>query len=139
MVEKVAWASGSARQTMRCETANRRENEKGVHLIRPNPPGGDTTGPQTNACSPPGRGRERVGSWRAPFRFFACIGTMNREQVIRHRQSAAGILPAVLFSEWSQDAGSTLGFMESTHGFDAVHWDHECRTSEALCPTCCRH
>ena len=24
-----------------------------------------------------------------------------------------------------QDAGSTLGFMESLDGFDAVHWDHE--------------
>src|SRR5205809_1297452 len=32
---------------------------------------------------------------------FACIGTMNLEQVRRHRQRTAGILPAVLFSDWS--------------------------------------
>src|SRR5438094_8952463 len=31
------------------------------------------------------------------------------------------------FLRWvcRQDAGSTLGFMESSHDFCAVHWDHE--------------
>src|SRR2546425_7411888 len=49
----------------------------------------------------PKPGGASVGSWRASFRFFACIGTMNLEQVRGHRQGAAGILPAVLFSDWS--------------------------------------
>src|SRR3989475_11214757 len=31
-----------------------------------------------------------------------------------------------------------LRFMESLQGFNPVHGDHECRTSEALRPTCCR-
>ena len=39
--------------------------------------------------------------WNASFRFCVCIGTVNLEQVRRHRQGAAGILPAVLFSDWS--------------------------------------
>ena len=34
-------------------------------------------------------------------RFFACIGTLNLQVVSRHRQGAAGILSAVLFSDWS--------------------------------------
>src|SRR5437660_4064663 len=28
--------------------------------------------------SPPGRGQGWVGSWKAPFRFLVCIGTMNQ-------------------------------------------------------------
>src|SRR5947207_15824254 len=41
---------------------------------------------RTNTCSPPGRGRGWVGSWKASFRFRACIGTMNRNE------AAAGAL-----------------------------------------------
>jgi len=37
---------------------------------------------------------------KPPFIFSACMGAMNLEQVRRHRQGAAGILPAVL-SDWS--------------------------------------
>src|SRR5213592_3091258 len=47
-------------------------------------------------------------------------------QVRRHRQGAAGILPAVLFSDWS--AGkmpAALWFMESLHGLLTAHSDRE--------------
>ena len=37
---------------------------------------------------------------RASSELCARIGTMNLEQVRRHGQGAAGILPAVLFSDW---------------------------------------
>ena len=37
---------------------------------------------------------------KSPFRFFGCIGTLNHELKGRHRQGAAGILPAVLSSDW---------------------------------------
>src|SRR6266699_205789 len=46
-------------------------------------------------------GRGWVGSWKASIRFFAGNGAMNLEQVRLGRQGAAGILPAVLFSDWS--------------------------------------
>src|SRR5437870_13512969 len=41
------------------------------------PPRRGTDRARTNACSPPGRGRGWVGSWKALFRFLACIGTLN--------------------------------------------------------------
>src|SRR5438552_16690046 len=41
------------------------------------PPRRGTDKATTDAGSPPGRGRGWVGSWRAYFRFCACIGTMN--------------------------------------------------------------
>ena len=41
------------------------------------PPGRGTDKTQTNARSPLGRGRGWVGSWKAPFRFFECMGIMN--------------------------------------------------------------
>src|SRR5437660_4989784 len=42
-----------------------------------------------------------------------------------------------LLPSWEQ---SGVGrFMESPHDFDAVHWDHEPRTSEKAPPRCCRH
>src|SRR5437867_4028325 len=53
------------------------------------PPRRGTDRTRSNACSPPGRGRGWVGSWRAPFRFFACIGTMNR-LVLRHAPALRG-------------------------------------------------
>src|SRR6266571_1492087 len=41
-------------------------------------------------------------SWRAPFRFCACIGTMNVEQVGQCRQQgAADVSSAELFSDFS--------------------------------------
>src|SRR5439155_18236008 len=42
------------------------------------PPRRGTDRTRTNACSPLGRGRGWVGSWKASFRFGACIGTRNR-------------------------------------------------------------
>src|SRR5438094_2226553 len=50
------------------------------------PPRRGTDGTRTNSCSPPGRGRGWVGSWRASFRSCACIGTLNRDE------AAAGAL-----------------------------------------------
>ena len=44
--------------------------------------------------------RHVPGSWRARFRFSACIGTMNLALKGRHRQGAAGILPAALWGSW---------------------------------------
>src|SRR5436309_5787065 len=41
------------------------------------PPRRGTDRTRTDACSPPGRGRGWVGSWKASFRSCACIGTMN--------------------------------------------------------------
>jgi len=42
-----------------------------------------------------------VGVMASSFRFSACLATMNLAQVRRHRPGAAGILPAVLFSDCS--------------------------------------
>ncbi len=42
--------------------------------------------------------------------------------------------PAVGFTNGGRrDARPTLRFMESPHGFDAVHWEHERRTKVRLC------
>ena len=48
-------------------------------LTRPRKGTGTT---RMNKCSPPGRGRGCVGSWRASLRFFACSGTRNRGSVL---------------------------------------------------------
>src|SRR5207244_11384957 len=53
-----------------------------------------------------GRGGQRGrngGSWKASTTFVPCIGTMNLKRMRRHRQGAAGILPAVLCSDGSAD------------------------------------
>src|SRR3989442_7774366 len=46
---------------------------------------------------------------------------------------AAGILPAVLFSDWSAGKmpAALWGFMESPLGLTTVHWDLEPRPSRA--------
>jgi len=63
----------------------------------------------------------------SPFVFSACIGSLNLERVRRHRQGAAGILPAVLFPDCSAGKmpAALWGVHGKAHDFDAVHWDHE--------------
>src|SRR6059036_3978825 len=127
MVEKVAWASGSARQTMRCETANRRENERGVQLIRPNPPrrGTDRTADERLLPSWEGSGARRF--MESTLSFFS----MHWDHEPRTSETAppkccrhlAG--SAFLWLVCRQDAGSTLGFLESLLSLSRMHWDHE--------------
>src|SRR5947207_2287947 len=64
-----------------------------------------------------GEGRdEGGGSWKAPFRFCACIGTMNHPLT---RPSAA------LSPSDGEREGMRGRFMESPLSFLPMHWDHE--------------
>src|SRR5438045_2240291 len=76
-----------------------------------------------------GRRGGKVGSWRAPFRFFACIGTMNRFVLV---------LVVLLLLESKATRSRTRRrtrtttrtkrpFMESPPFASRMHWDHEPR------------
>src|SRR6266511_584369 len=63
-------------------------------------------------------------------------------RAVRRRPAVAQRLECVRLQRRFPKAGwdSVVGrFMESPHDFDAVHWDHEPRTSRTVPPTrCCR-
>src|SRR5437867_13058849 len=77
------------------------------------PPGRGTDRTRTDACSPPGRGRQWVGSWKAFIRFCACMGTMN-PPLTPPRRGYGQDADRCLFPSWE---GSGVGrFMESRTG-----------------------
>src|SRR3989442_531402 len=86
------------------------------------------------------------GSWRALFRFFACIGAMNRWPCRAGRKAPINRTHSKRFARFgdarlSRSVWSACGFsaafprqaairwpgrfMESLHDFDAAHCDHE--------------
>ena len=73
------------------------------------------------------RNRNSCGSWKAPFRFFECIGTMNRVTPL----GAPASCRRVAASGWRgrtgrRDAGAPRpSSWRAPYGFDAVHWDPE--------------
>src|SRR5207247_1760711 len=70
--------------------------------------------------------RRPGGSWRAPFRFSACIGTMQPLTAW-----SPGFSRSKPFEPPKGGTPNRPGFMESPHGFDAVHWDLERCTAGA--------
>src|SRR5437870_111838 len=82
-------------------------------------------------------GRGWVSSWRAPFRFFACIGTMNCPADVAQASSPAsapGVPPGVRAGgetppQLAAVGGSVHGKDETTSDGSAVMHDrdlHEC-------------
>src|SRR3989442_4398740 len=75
-------------------------------------------------------------AWEGSTLFWARIGTLNP---VWRGALASGTAPWMMVADTRPCRRPAFRLMRRSHDFDAVHWDHEPRTSRKVPPTrCCR-
>src|SRR3989442_9209966 len=75
-------------------------------------------------------------AWEGSTLFLARIGTLNP---VWRGALASGTAPWMMVADTRPCRRPAFRLMRRSHDFDAVHWDHEPRTSRKVPPTrCCR-